>query len=197
MAGVVVLHVSDVHCASDKLRGALESLSYDAVAATGDFECLQAVEVLLTNARAPVAAVTGNVDHAAIYRRLREAGVAVDGSYSSLAGLSVAGVGGLDPGTSMRRLLAGPPRGVDLLLSHHPPLGVLDRSLLGVNAGLEALWRVLEALEPRAHLFGHIHEARGWEARGGRVYVNPGPLAQGYYAVLHVSEAVRVELGRL
>ena len=196
MGGVTVLHVSDVHCASGNLRRVLESLSYDAVAATGDFECMVAVEVLLARARAPVAAVTGNVDHAAIYRRLREAGVAVDGSYSSLAGLSVAGVGGLDPGTSMRRLLAEPRR-VDLLLSHHPPLGVLDRSFLGVNAGLEALWRVLEALEPRAHLFGHIHEARGWEARGGRVYVNPGPLAQGYYALLNVSETVRVELGRL
>jgi len=194
----VVLHVSDIHCAVSRLVRVLRGASYDAVAATGDFECLEAVEALLSEAAGRVAAVTGNVDHAAIYRRLREAGAALDGSYGALAGLPAAGVGGLDPGTSIRRLL-GEPRRVSLLLSHHPPLGVLDRTFLGSPGGLESLWSVLESLQPSAHLFGHIHESPGWEVRGGTVFVNPGPLAEGRYALVSWvgGRVAGVSLGRV
>ncbi len=189
MGEIVLLHVSDIHCASGRLQEVLGRQSYDIVAVTGDFECIEAVEVLLSRANGEIAAVTGNADHAAIYRRLREAGVALDGSYGSVAGLRLAGVGGLDPGTSIRRLLSEPRR-VDVLLSHHPPLGVLDRTFLGYSGGLEALWGVIESLDPMLHLFGHIHESPGWESRGARVYVNPGPLATGRYALVVLRDGV-------
>lgn len=50
---------------------------------------------------------------------------------------------------------AMPPR-IDVLLTHGPPLGHLDRGA-GCIALLSALWRV----RPRVHVFGHIHAARG------------------------------------
>jgi predicted phosphohydrolase len=50
-----------------------------------------------------------------------------------------------------------PPR-IDVLLTHGPPLGHLDRGA-GCAVLLSTLWRV----RPRLHVFGHIHAARGVE----------------------------------
>ena len=50
-----------------------------------------------------------------------------------------------------------PPR-IDVLLTHGPPLGHLDRGA-GCDVLLSTLWRV----HPRLHVFGHIHTARGVE----------------------------------
>lgn len=98
--GMRILHVSDVHCNTATLKALLESESYDIVLATGDYECLDTVEALLS-ATAPIAAITGNMDHASISRRLAEAGVLVDGRLEFLRGLSIGGVSGMDPALSL------------------------------------------------------------------------------------------------
>lgn len=58
---------------------------------------------------------------------------------------------------------AGIPAGLDLLITHSPPAGVLDRVEEGHSAGDPELSRALCAPghPPRAHVFGHIHEAGG------------------------------------
>lgn len=53
------------------------------------------------------------------------------------------------------------PSDVDILVSHGPALGVLDATLSGERAGSPALLEATKRIEPRLHLFGHIHEARG------------------------------------
>ncbi|KZO96064.1 Metallo-dependent phosphatase, partial [Calocera viscosa TUFC12733] len=56
------------------------------------------------------------------------------------------------------------PPGVDILLTHSPPLGPtpLDQTSRGVHAGCKVLARKVRELEvgPWLHVFGHIHE--GW-----------------------------------
>eukprot|EP00668_Euglena_longa_P001155 GGOE01001376.1.p1 GENE.GGOE01001376.1~~GGOE01001376.1.p1 ORF type:complete len:167 (+),score=29.16 GGOE01001376.1:393-893(+) len=53
------------------------------------------------------------------------------------------------------------PKGLDLLLSHEPPLGILDRSGGGFKLGDRYLREQLEKAQPRYHLFGHVHEGYG------------------------------------
>lgn len=189
-----ILHVSDVHCATERLVWVLEAESYDVVVASGDLECVDTAEALLDHAKAPVVAVTGNIDTAAVARRLREAGVLIDGKMAEAVGLSFAGVGGMDAVGSLRALLARvePGKRVDVLVSHHPPRGVLDRTIFMVRAGLRELWEAIERLRPRAHLFGHIHEAAGHEVRDGILFVNAGPLSRGRYAMVDL-DGLRVE----
>lgn len=55
--------------------------------------------------------------------------------------------------------------GVDILLTHGPPLGVLDGVPPDLNVGCEHLIRAARRARPRVHLFGHIHE--GWGAQRG------------------------------
>ncbi|MFZ8793289.1 MAG: hypothetical protein ACO2O2_05320, partial [Acidilobaceae archaeon] len=42
-----VLHVSDIHCATDRLVRVLRGEEYDVVIASGDFECVDTAEALV------------------------------------------------------------------------------------------------------------------------------------------------------
>ncbi|GJE87350.1 metallophosphatase domain-containing protein [Phanerochaete sordida] len=60
----------------------------------------------------------------------------------------------------------------DILLTHGPPAGILDRVITGEWVGCETLTARLPKLKPRLHVFGHIHEAHGvrvgeWQSPGG------------------------------
>lgn len=59
------------------------------------------------------------------------------------------------------------PAQVDILVTHTPPLGILD-----ARAGCESLAHRLAKLSPKLHVFGHIHERFGLETQGGCVYAN-------------------------
>lgn len=56
-----------------------------------------------------------------------------------------------------------PEDGVDVVATHGPPKGVLDKSLFGARAGCRYLLEAVHRARPRIHCFGHIHEA--WGAR--------------------------------
>ena len=58
------------------------------------------------------------------------------------------------------------PPNLDLLVTHSPPKGVLDRIFAGMTVGCMLLRERLAELSqsgeaPRFHVFGHIHESRG------------------------------------
>lgn len=55
---------------------------------------------------------------------------------------------------------------VDIMLTHGPPGGVLDKVRSGEHVGCEHLLRAAERARPRLYVFGHIHE--GWGAVRGR-----------------------------
>ncbi|GAB6148275.1 metallophosphoesterase family protein [Stetteria hydrogenophila] len=186
-----ILHVSDVHCATENLVRVLESESYDLVVASGDFECEDSARALV-DAGVKAVAVTGNMDHAGITRILREAGILIDGEVVEVEGLKIAGAGGLDPLTSISMLRSKASGPVDVLVTHHPPRGVVDRVFTGIHAGLEEVKELIEELKPRVHLCGHIHEARGVGRVGDTIVVNAGPLKSGYYAVVELDGDVKV-----
>lgn len=64
------------------------------------------------------------------------------------------------------------PASTDVLLTHGPPHGVLDTTFQGEQVGCEALTRALERVQPRLHVFGHIHEQRGAVESPGRLTLN-------------------------
>ncbi len=50
---------------------------------------------------------------------------------------------------------------VDIIMTHGPPYGILDRTKEWQNVGCEALLGALIRAKPKLHCFGHIHEAMG------------------------------------
>lgn len=53
------------------------------------------------------------------------------------------------------------PSDADIIVSHCPPYGILDRNVNGEHAGCDVLLRAIKRVGPRLNLFGHIHEAYG------------------------------------
>ena len=71
------------------------------------------------------------------------------------------------------------PHDVDVLVTHEPPIMILDKSS-GIHWGNAPLWnRVLE-VKPRYHLFGHAHEANGIKEQDGIIYSNGSVLDDKY-----------------
>lgn len=72
-----------------------------------------------------------------------------------------------DPGPAIQRHWDAIEAELDVLVTHGPPRGVLDRTFFGAHVGCEDLWTRVEAVAPRVHVFGHIHEAHGQDTRPG------------------------------
>lgn len=59
------------------------------------------------------------------------------------------------------------PDDIDILITHGPPYGILDKVKLsskasdGKFAGCKMLREAIERIQPRLHVFGHIHESYG------------------------------------
>ncbi len=71
-----------------------------------------------------------------------------------------------DDGAAARSTWSAIPDGVEVLITHGPPLGTLDRVDSGAAAGCPELARRIASLDRlRLHVFGHIHEAYGCERR--------------------------------
>ncbi|WP_052287730.1 metallophosphoesterase family protein [Hyperthermus butylicus] len=198
VARLKILHVSDVHCSEAMLRRALRELAYDVVVVSGDLECPSLVDIL-GEAGGDVVVVTGNMDSGWVREELASRGYLLDGRTRSIGGLVFAGIGGIEPyGDAEKLRVEVDEKLLDVLVSHHPPYGVLDESAWGGHGGLLVIRRLVEGLQPLLHLFGHIHEARGQARLGATLAVNPGPLVQGYYAVIEVSDGkVEARLGKL
>lgn len=95
-------------------------------------------------------------------------------------------VGFLRDDARLAELYAGVPAGLDVLVTHGPPFGILDRSVqyggvlrpAPIAIGSPALRDRLRAMEPadrpRLHVFGHKHDARGFavDHELGIVFVN-------------------------
>ncbi|PKS12085.1 hypothetical protein jhhlp_001381 [Lomentospora prolificans] len=53
------------------------------------------------------------------------------------------------------------PQGIDVAVTHGPPLGMQDYAASGDYAGCPMLFNSIQKARPRIHCFGHIHEAWG------------------------------------
>lgn len=77
------------------------------------------------------------------------------------------------------------PQQTDILVSHCPPFGILDKSAFGANMGNEDLRKQVEIINPRYHLFGHIHEAYGVYKTSRTTFVNGAVVDDNYEPVNH------------
>jgi len=53
------------------------------------------------------------------------------------------------------------PENTDILITHGPPFGMLDKNIDGTYCGSKSLSDNLLRLNLKVHIFGHIHEAYG------------------------------------
>ena len=68
------------------------------------------------------------------------------------------------------------PENTDILITHGPVHGILDKTIYGKKVGCEALCDKITEIRPKAHIFGHIHEAYGQLFRQDTLFVNASIL---------------------
>jgi Icc-related predicted phosphoesterase len=75
------------------------------------------------------------------------------------------------------------PDDTDILITHSPPYGILDKNVDGYHCGSTSLYKRIKQIRPKFHFFGHIHE--GYYELGG-AFVD-GSLIQ-VFNCSHVNE---------
>lgn len=84
------------------------------------------------------------------------------------------------------------PDKVDVLITHSPPKGILDYSISGSHLGSKSLLERSSMIEPKVHVFGHIHEGAGQKRIGKTTFVNASVLNE-YYQ--NVNKPVVIDIG--
>ena len=72
----------------------------------------------------------------------------------------------------LRQIWARIPDDVDVLITHGPPANILDLTFQGIHAGCPDLLARVKQVQPRLHVFGHIHEGYGREEHDSTIFVN-------------------------
>ncbi len=72
------------------------------------------------------------------------------------------------------------PLDTDLLITHGPPHGVLDKNQEGLKTGCKELFKKVKEVEPKVHAFGHIHEGYGKVKKGKTTFINASNLNHRY-----------------
>lgn len=123
----------------------------------------------------------------------------LDNAYTELEGLKIWGspitpsFGGWshmrERGEEMAEVWSHIPEELDILITHGPIYGLLDKNVDGENCGCYDLVEVLETRSVKYHLFGHIHEARGLalanhNGKHTTTHVNCSVLNE-YYKLVH------------
>lgn len=87
------------------------------------------------------------------------------------------------------------PVDTEILVTHGPPHGILDQvnnrlrndydpkkdGSSGLRVGCEELLKKINETNVKLHVFGHIHEGRGFHYEGDRTFVNASSLDRSYY----------------
>ncbi len=75
------------------------------------------------------------------------------------------------------------PGSVDILITHGPPLMILDQTVRGQYVGCEDLAARVKQIKPKIHAFGHIHEGYGTYESYGVKFFNASVLNHRYELV--------------
>jgi Icc-related predicted phosphoesterase len=88
----------------------------------------------------------------------------------------------LDRGTEIKAKWDLIPEDVDILITHGAPYGIGDQTFLGENIGCEELLKAVQRIQPKFHIFGHIHEGYGTQMIDGTTFVNAAICDMHYQA---------------
>ncbi len=75
------------------------------------------------------------------------------------------------------------PDNADIVITHGPMFGALDRTRTGYLVGCEDLYNRLMEVKPKYHICGHIHEAYGMRIKDGIECINASVLDLNYNLV--------------
>jgi Icc-related predicted phosphoesterase len=153
--------------------------------------------------------IAGNHDliferHPGAARELLGNAIYLENSATELAGLKIWGspvqpefnnwAFNVGRGAAIRRYWSMIPANTDVLVTHGPPFGVLDKARpSSAHLGCEELAKAVEQIKPRLHVFGHIHGGHGSSSGKETQFVNASVVNE-EYRLVHEPQVVELEV---
>jgi len=212
--------ISDIHGATKPIeRAATLIREADWVVIAGDItsartraeaaDVISCVEQYSTR----ILAVHGNWDRLEVKDFLEEKGYSLHGKGRMIEGIGFFGLGGSSP-TPLKTATEYTEKEIALtlqkgyeqireasqtvLISHVPPRGVRDRSIIfGLRGGSHSVKAFLEINPITLCLCGHIHEAAGIERFCNTLVANSGSFKKCHYLTIEIGQNLIVTRGRV
>ena len=188
-----ILHLSDTHGRHHELG---ELPAADVLVHSGDFtlggsdmEALDFIEWLCNLPYSHKIFIAGNHDDCMLDATLE--GLPDNVHYLTDSSLEINGVHfhgtpmlvSMDDGEmSMHEHYDLIPQDVDILITHRPPLGILDGPD-GFHIGSAQLLEKIKTIRPQLHLFGHDHDSYGMVQYSGTLFSNAALCDHSYRIV--------------
>lgn len=86
----------------------------------------------------------------------------------------------VDRGEAIAKKWEKIPDGLDILITHGPPFGILDYTYTSNRVGCEELYKKIVQVKPKIHIFGHIHYGYGYKTFDGMNFFNAASLGEHY-----------------
>lgn len=87
----------------------------------------------------------------------------------------------LPRGEQLARVWARIPSDIDVLITHGPPAGIMDRNAQDKKFGCQDLLERVLKIKPPIHIFGHAHAGYGNEEHDGIRYYNVAVSDERYF----------------
>ncbi|MCS7144695.1 MAG: metallophosphoesterase [Archaeoglobaceae archaeon] len=203
------LLLSDIHSNTKNLEEILKKIEFDLLLIAGDLTHFRKQDVItiddLISKYAPECyAVHGNCDPQEILSYELNSINFIHGKSLSLDDFTVHGIGG-----SLRTPFGTPSEytekdyeeilksfkfsDLNILVSHSPAKGILDKTKYGEHIGSEAIRKNIDKFQ--IALTGHVHESFG-VLKEEKIAINPGPVNWGMFAILDL-DRMEVELKKI
>ena len=183
-------------------------------------ESATAVLQLLDKLKAPIIYITGNVDSNEVVKTISNWKTSqmhfLSSDQVTIDFLTIWGTGGAIVANQTKvplcdheftekdfhkrwsPLLSDSSKKIDILLSHEAPAFELIDKNLKLKGGSSVISEVISKKKPKLVIFGHYHELTIFKQASNITYVNPGPLANYYYALIEITEEIlQVSLNKL
>ena len=83
------------------------------------------------------------------------------------------------------------PKNTDILITHGPPYGILDKTPRNEWVGCEELVKKVIEIKPKIHAFGHIHEGYGIFKNENTTFINASILNEKY---IYTNDPIIIEI---
>ena len=85
-----------------------------------------------------------------------------------------------DTPDGLGKIYSSIPKDTDILLTHCPPYGILDKTEQGDRVGSMELMKRVNQINTKLHVFGHIHNSYGKQTNGETTFINAAQMNEKY-----------------
>ena len=197
MVGILIQAAADFHGKESRyfhFTKGLRGNSPDVAILAGDMDSNPSFFEFLEEVEIPVLIVHGNMDDTNMEREIEgfDNAIFLHGRMHSLGGINFVGAGGGNPSLESiysenegRKIPIADAK-ADVLVTHVPPKGIMDRMALGFHIGSKWVKDIMEDMKPRLVLCGHVHEDPGYAVSGGTTVVNCSIGRKGKYTLVEM-----------